>query len=112
MNIEFGKCPLCGKEIMKSENNKTRVLEGYDTFWILLSDTSRMKVAICKKCKKTLTEKIVNEIVTAHQEMWTKGITKDINSKISELEATKQQQLNYYQNLSSVKFALREKDLE
>lgn len=112
MNIEFGKCPFCEKEIMKSENNKASVLEGYDTFWILLSDTSRMKVAICKDCKKSLTDKKVSEVVTAHQEMWAKGITKEIDIKISELESTKQQQLNYYQNLSSVKFALREKDIE
>lgn len=92
--------------------NNSQTLPGYDTFWILLSDTSKMKVAICQDCKKSLDTKKSEAVITAHQEFWKKGIEKSIDAKIAELQKTKEEQINYYNNLTSVKFSLRERDLE
>lgn len=111
--IEFGKCPLCAQVILEKDKNNNPVrLEGYSEFWILLSDCSRMKVAICKNCKKSLTKKNASEILAAHREYWEKGIIEDMNRKIQELEQKKLQDVNYYNNLTLVKHGLREKDLE
>lgn len=111
--IEFGKCPYCAKEIMTlDEKNNPLMLTGYSTFWMMLSDGSRMKVAICEDCKKTLTKKKVDALMIAHQEFWKKGIESQLDEKIAELNQRKQEQINYYTNLTSLKFGLREKDLE
>lgn len=110
--IELGKCPFCEKEIMRLENNQPVLLDGYSTFWILLSDQTRMKVAICEDCKKKLTKKKVDALMVAHQEFWKQGIADQIDGKIEELNQRKQDQINYYNNLNSVSFGSRERDLE
>lgn len=112
MKIEFGKCPYCEKEIMKEEKNNSVMLKGYSTFWVLLSNSSRMKVAICEDCKKTLNDKKVEELIAAHQEFWTQGIENTLDAKIEEIKKQKEENVNYYTSLTALKFGLRERDLE
>lgn len=111
--IQFGKCPFCEKEILKvdAKNNPIRQ-KGYSEFWVALSDGSRMKVAICEECKKKLTEKEAEKVLEAHRVFWAKGIESSIDNKISELEEKKQQDINYYNSLTLVKYGLKERDLE
>ena len=113
VKIEFGKCPFCEKAILKKdkENNPVR-LEGYSEFWMALSDGSRMKVAICENCKKSLTKANAEAILAAHREFWTKGIEKTIDQKIEQLKKDKVQNVNYYSNLKLIKHGLKERDLD
>ena len=111
--IEFGKCPFCEMEVMSLDrNNNPQKLDNYSEFWILLSDSSRMKVAICKDCRKTLTQQQVDELMIVHREFWLKGIDDSIDRMIAELQNRRQEQTNYYENLNCAKYGLTERDLE
>lgn len=112
LQLKFGKCPLCNETVMKIEKKEPLKLDNYDVFWMKLSDGSRMKVAICKDCKKSLTKKKVEDILSAHRVFWAEGIEKTMDAKIKELEAQKEQNINYYNNLNLVKHGLKEDDME
>lgn len=116
ITIEFGKCPFCRKEILTTQKignvTEPKILKGYSTFWVRLSDATKMKVAICEDCKEKLDEKKASDVVVAHRDYWKLGIEAAHEKKIKQLEEEKKQQLNYYSNLSLVKLGLREKDLE
>jgi uncharacterized protein with PIN domain len=105
MKIEFGKCPYCEKEVMKMEKSGDSEipvrLPGYSTFWIALSDGSKMQVAVCEDCRATLTDQMVEDIMVAHREAWTASIQQNY-----------EQNFNYYASLKPIKHALRERDLE
>lgn len=76
--LSVGKCPLCETQIWKTKppfisitksgiNFKWKStpydLNEYGThFWALLSDGSRMRIAVCKNCLKTLTNEQVKKI--------------------------------------------------
>ena len=113
IKIEAGKCPYCQKQVweMDQHNNHKR-LKDYGEFWIALSDGSRMKVNICKTCRKKLTNKMVSDLMKVHKEFWINGIEETINKTIVELQQKKTSQINYYSTLDSVKHGLTERDLE
>lgn len=111
--IEFGKCPFCKKEILKKDKDDNPVkLEGYSEFWVLLSNKTRMKVAICDSCKKELKKKDAEAVVSVHCELWADGIKESYDRQIEQLKKDQKREINNYSNLKLVKHGLRERDLE
>ncbi|MHC1728058.1 MAG: hypothetical protein AB9866_18990 [Syntrophobacteraceae bacterium] len=86
--------------------------EEYREFWLLLSDLSRMKVAVCKDCRDTMTEKDAMAVLEAHKPLWNKGLEEAHERKLAELNQQKEDQLNHFNDLSARRFGLNERDLE
>lgn len=110
MIIKVGHCPFCDEKVFEVEGNESKRLPNYSQFWVLLSDGSKMKVAKCKKCR--LGKAKVGQLMKAHQDFWKKGIEEAAARKHEELEAQKQQQIKFYNNLNSVSFGTSERDLD
>ncbi len=67
-------CPVTGEKILTIGANGVMKRENYAEAWFVLSDGSRMRVAMSKAAKKNLTEKQADALF--------KGISKDWNDSI------------------------------
>lgn len=111
--IELGKCPFCLDEII-SKDDRGHVIYGdnYGEIYILLSDRSKMKIGVCLTCCECLTDDHIESLMEEHRKFWILGLQDAFAEKKKTLDRQRDEQLEYYDNLSSVRFAKSERDLE
>ncbi len=110
--IELGKCPFCLTDIIeKDERGNPVFMEDYRECYVLLSDNSRMKVGVCDTCREGLTSDHIDALMTEHQKFWKLGLEEAYTEKKKALDSQRDQQIEHYSNLRSLRFAKREQDL-
>lgn len=113
VTIKFGLCPFCHATIMRQDQQRRPLREAtYREFWVLLSDGSKMKVAICADCREVLDETMIEALMVEHRTFWKKGIIKAFNEQLRTTKRRKAEQVAYYNQISSVRFGVRERDLD
>lgn len=111
--IELGKCPFCHTQIMTLNEKKQPVrAESYREMWILLSDGSRMKLAICSSCRDSVSDEMIAELMTEHQKFWVAGLERAYKQKELDLKKQKEQHVGHFQTLSAVRHAKTERLLD
>ena len=89
------KCPVTGEKILTVGANGVMKRENYSEVWFVLSDGSRMRVAISNNAKKNLKEKEADELYATIKKDWAQVI----KSKTLD-EKTKKKQLKRIDNLT------------
>ena len=105
--LKIGRCPKCEKEIMIFKKGRPRKSKDYDEFWISLSNGSRMRMLICKKCKPNLNKKDVDKIMKRCCATWERELLESDKMTLEE----KARQIDIQTNLKASRFCNEEKDI-
>lgn len=101
---KYGHCVLCHKNMIYEQVIGQKVVNrfstDYDTTEYLLDDKSRMRVAICKSCKSTLTEKDNDRVLNCVKAGWAEEV-----KTLPWNEKKKEDYLDRYNKLNIVCFS-------
>lgn len=106
--IKIGTCANCAKTIMDYKDGHFKRNPDYTEIWFYLSNNSKMKVAVCRDCKKKMTNKIIKEIMFSHNHTWENEFKKNERIPIEK----KNEFIRFWNNIKCLKWALTEKELD
>lgn len=69
---DIDKCPICNDVILSpNERGLLRANDKYVVVWLLLSDNTRMRVALCKKCSdKDIKASHIKKMLDNTKRLW------------------------------------------
>ena len=75
--LKKGGCAYCDVPIRNLQEGCR--LPNYREIWLLISNGSKMRVAVCEECKKKLNKKMSKKIMAKHRNFWKNSIRKTRN---------------------------------
>lgn len=106
--IKIGTCANCAKKVFDFNGNHFVKNKNYDEIWFYLNIKSKMRVPVCKDCKKIMNDNLIKEIMYSHNHTWEKEFkeSKKIpKEKIGE-------KIKFWNKIKCLKWANSEKELD